>query len=199
MATMSVRREIQEYDGVYFITITCSGWLHLFEIADAYDAVYIWFDTLKSRDHFIAGYVIMPNHLHALIAFRNTQGESINRIIGTGKRFMAYELVKRLKSRDENEILALLSSRVNATDARRGKKHEVFEPSFDWKECSTMRLMEQKLEYLHANPCRGKWYLVNDQADYIHSSAGYYATGIFGIYPVTNYAMLQDVDLTKPK
>ena len=38
--------------------------------------------------------VIMPNHLQALIAFRNT-GQLINTIVRNGKRFMAYEIVKR--------------------------------------------------------------------------------------------------------
>jgi len=46
---MSVRRRIAEYDGVYFITITCARWLHLFEYADGYDAVYRWFDYLKAK------------------------------------------------------------------------------------------------------------------------------------------------------
>src|SRR3954470_12986292 len=132
---MSVRREITEYDGIYFITITCSNWLPLFELTNSYDAVYKWFDHLKSKGHFIVGYVIMPNHLHALIGFRNTQGESINSIIGNGKRFMAYDLVARMKEKNEEEVLTQLSSSVNSTDRKRGKLHEVFEPSFDWKEC----------------------------------------------------------------
>ncbi|MBL7877266.1 MAG: hypothetical protein JNL53_16495 [Cyclobacteriaceae bacterium] len=75
---MSVRREIPEYDGIYFITITCSHWLHLFERSSGYEEVYKWFDHLKSKGHFIVGYVIMPNHIHVLIAFRNTQGVCIN-------------------------------------------------------------------------------------------------------------------------
>ena len=31
---MGVRREITEYDGIYFITITCSRWLPLFKFAN---------------------------------------------------------------------------------------------------------------------------------------------------------------------
>ena len=53
---MAVRRTIPEYDGTYFITITCARWLHLFEIANGYDVVYQWFDYLKSIGHFIVGY-----------------------------------------------------------------------------------------------------------------------------------------------
>ena len=71
----------------FFITITCSGWRHLFHLSDGYAEVYKWFDHLKGQGHYIVGYVIMPNHAHALNGFRNTQGLSINLIIGEGKRF----------------------------------------------------------------------------------------------------------------
>ena len=50
---MSVRREIPEKDGIYFITLTCARWLHLFEITNSYDVVYKWFDHLKSKGHLI--------------------------------------------------------------------------------------------------------------------------------------------------
>ena len=132
---MAVRREITEYSGIYFITVTCSRWLRLFEIVNAYDEVYKWFDHLKGKGHYILGYVIMPNHIHALIGFRQTQGASINSIVGEGKRFMSYGMVKRLKIKGEEGILTQLTELVNTTDRKRGKIHEVFEPSFDWKEC----------------------------------------------------------------
>ena len=194
---MSVRREIHEYDGIYFITITCSQWLHLFELSNGYEEVYKWFDHLKSMGHFITVYVIMPNHIHVLIAFRNTQGVSINSMIGEGKRFMSYGIVRRLMEKNEEEVLARLTALVNATDRKRGKRHEVFEPSFDWKDCRSNNFIKQKLDYIHANPCRGKWNLVNEETEYIHSSAKYYETGKQGIYLVTKYTELEDIDLTK--
>jgi REP element-mobilizing transposase RayT len=194
---MSVRREIAEYDGLYFITFTCCRWLKLFEITNGYDIVNNWFDHLKSKGHFFNGYVIMPNHVHALIAFRNTEGQSINSIIGTGKRFMAYEIINRLEEQGNQELLNQLASFVNATDRRRGKLHEVFEPSFDWKECMDNKFTEQKLNYIHDNPCRGEWNLAKNPEGYMHSSAKYYATGEQGIYEVMSYALLADIDLTK--
>jgi REP element-mobilizing transposase RayT len=198
---MSVRREIHEYDGIYFVTITCSQWFHLFELSNGYDEVYKWFDHLKSKGHFITGYVIMPNHIHVLIAFRNTQGVSINSIIGEGKRFMSYGIVRRLKEKNEVEVLARLSALVNATDRKRGKRHEVFEPSFvpmaiGRKECKSNKFINQKLNYIHANPCRGAWDLVTEEIEYTYSSAKYYETGE-GIYVITKYTELEDIDLTK--
>ena len=188
---MSVRIEITEYDGIYFITITCSRWLHLFELANGYEEVYKWFDHLKSKGHYIVGYVIMPNHIHALIGFRNTQGVSINSIGGEGKRFMSYGIVKRLKDKNEHEVLAGLSTQVNDTDRKRGKLHVVFEPSFDWKECRSNKFIDQKLEYIHANPCHEVWNLVKEEYEYKHSSAKYYQTGEQGVYIITNYAELE--------
>jgi len=72
----------------YFITFTCCEWLPLFEITNGYDVVYKWFDYLKSKNHFVKGYVIMPNHLHVLIDFYKSL-KSINTIMSNGKRFMA--------------------------------------------------------------------------------------------------------------
>ncbi|MFM7859035.1 MAG: hypothetical protein ACKO96_45710, partial [Flammeovirgaceae bacterium] len=138
----------------------------------------------------------MPNHVHALLGFANTD-TFINAIVGNGKRFMAYEIVERLKMINDSETLYHLSEFVNATDKKRNKQHEVFEPSFDWKECYDDKFIEQKLTYMHENPCRGIWNLAIQPMDYVHSSAKCYATNEQGIYEVTNYALIADVDLTK--
>ena len=63
-----------------------------------------WFDHLKSKGHKIVGYVIMPNHLHVLIGFIKTD-QTINMIIGNGKRFMAYDIIKRLKEAQQHKLL----------------------------------------------------------------------------------------------
>jgi len=191
---MPVRTQIIETDGIYFITITCYQWMPLIERLNGYDLVYTQFDYLRSQGHYITGYVIMPNHLHLLIGFRNS-GKSINNIIGNMKRFLAYSMVKRLEQNKEFELLKQLSEGVNTTDKRRGKLHEVFEPSFDAKECRSRKFIDQKLAYIHGNPCAGKWNLAASPNEYEHSSAGYYVTGEQGIYPVTNVSELEDINL----
>ena len=193
---MSVRKAIPAHSGIHFLTITCRGWHNLFSLTNGYDVVYRWFDYLRSEGHYIAGYVIMPNHLHALIAFRHTE-KPLNLIIGNGKRFMAYDLVSRLTETNHQNLLLELASYVVPTERRKGKLHDVFEPSFDWKECYSDSFIEQKLNYIHENPCRGKWDLVRQPWEYVHSSAQFYFNGVQGVYPVMSYMMLKDVDLTQ--
>lgn len=136
----------------------------------------------------------MPNHLHAVIAFVN-KGVSVNTIISNGKRFMAYDIVSKLKDANEITVLNTLSNARNATEIKANKQHKVFETSFDWKWCNSDKLLEQKLSYIHSNPCKGKWNLADSPVDYLHSSAKYYLTGEQGFYAVTHYKEIEAIDL----
>ena len=110
---------------------------------------------------------------------------------------MAYEIVRRLKDQGCTSVLDQLSAAVSTSDRQRGKLHQVFESSFDAKECRTKSFIEQKLSYMHNNPCKGVWNLAVSPVDYSHSSALFYHTGKQGVYEVINYMLLQDINLTE--
>jgi len=59
--------------GTFFITLTNASWLPLFKEANVYDVVYNWFDYLKNEGHFVNAFVIMPDHLHAIVSFSYTE------------------------------------------------------------------------------------------------------------------------------
>ena len=67
--------------------------------------------------------------------------------------------------------------------------------NFDDK-CFTKEFIWQKLNYIHQNPVRGKWMLVANAIDYLHSSAKYYYTQMQGIYPMLNFFELNDMAWT---
>jgi REP element-mobilizing transposase RayT len=177
---MPVKQTIPYNSGMFFITFACYKWLPLIEKVNGYNLFYNWFDLLAKDGHAVVGYVIMPNHVHLLISFSETV-KIINTIIGNGKRFMAYEIVKGLKAAGEFEVLLLLEEGVEQNRKANNKQHEVWQASFDWKYCDSERLILQKLDYLHNNPCNGKWMLADNYLGYLHSSAGFYEFGT-GIY-----------------
>jgi hypothetical protein len=45
--------------------------------------------------------------------------------------------------------------------------------------------------------CKGENKIVELPEHYVHSSAKFYITGEQGVYPVTSYTELDDIDLTK--
>ena len=169
----------QQSNSIYFITFTCYNWLPLFQLTDAYDTVYKWFDYLYTQNIRTTGYVIMPNHIHALLYFPQMP-TSLNTIIGNGKRFMAYEIIKRLIVANDEATLAQLAVAVKESERKKGQLHKVFEDSFDAKECVSTEFIYQKLDYIHHNPTSGKWMLAADFLRYEDSSAAFYEDGKSG-------------------
>ena len=186
---MSVRKLQPEFNTFYYITFTCFQWISLFDITNLYNYIYQCFDILRSKKIYNCGYVIMPNHLHLLVYTANGE-EIINRIIGETKRFMAYEIVKRLKELKRTELITLLRDTVTPHEKAKGKNHNVFRPSADIKEIVTEKFIRQKLNYMHKNPVSGKWNLVENYLDYIHSSARFYDLEEEGICKVNHYQEL---------
>jgi hypothetical protein len=168
---MTIKRKQEEKHLIYYCTFTCADWLSLFEITNFYDEIYSWFNLLRRNGNQIIGFVIVSNHLHVLIGVKE---QSINKILANGKRFMAYEIVKRLQNTASNEVLNQLSLKVTEEEHKRAKKHRVFEVSSDIKPCYHKWFLIQKLNYMHSNPVSSKWNLAPTYVDYIHSSAGFY-------------------------
>jgi len=172
--------------GIYFCTVTCYQWLPLIEESNAYSSIYRWFAHLKKDGCSVAGYVIMPNHFHVLLHVSHA-GTSLNKMIGECKRFMAYDIVQSLKRQQKNELLHRLKEGVQKKEQYIGKLHQVFMSSFDARFCHSQWMMKQKLDYIHHNPVRGKWNLVNDFTQYPHSSAAFYERGDFAIEELIHY------------
>ena len=177
--------------GIYFITFTCYNWLPLIDAAGAYTDVYNFFDVLKQKGHCIVGYVIMPNHVHLLLHYCG-EGATLNLLVGNGKRFMAYSIVKRLQEKSRADLLVRLSGGVEPKDKARGKLHEIWKPGFDVKPCRTEKFLLQKLHYIHDNPVRGKWKLAADNESYEHSSCLFYFHQQQRHCEVTHYRTLLD-------
>jgi REP element-mobilizing transposase RayT len=115
---MPVRFQHEQHSNcIYFITFTCYKWLPLFQLTNAYATVYKWFDHLKSNNILVMGYVIMPNHMHVLLYFPKME-KSLNTIVGNAKRFMAYEIIKRLEKSKEETVLERLYSAVKKTEKK---------------------------------------------------------------------------------
>jgi len=171
---MSTRTTHSSEAALHYITFTCYQWLSLFELCNTYDTVYKWFDFLKEKYAIkTTAYTIMPNHVHCILFFANDNYD-LNKIISNGRRFIAYEIIKRLEQKGLSKILLQLKEGLTERDVKKGQKHKVFEDSFDAKPIYHRQFLLQKINYIHLNCVRGKWKLVEHWEDYEHSSACFY-------------------------
>ena len=186
---MAIKTIISDDDKLFYITFTCYDWLPLIDATNSYDLVYKWFNYLRKKDIEVIGYVIMPNHIHCLLNFPE-RGFSLNTIISNGKRFMAYEIINRLTAAGQQDILSKLQTSLTSSRLDKGQLHSVFRTSFDAKAIRSGKFLWQKMKYMHMNPVRGNYNLVEDWRDYPHSSAGYYENGMPGYFMPVHYEEL---------
>ena len=167
---MATHKQIELKNEIFFITFTCYRWLPLFQITDLYSCFNKWFKYLADNETSLLAYVIMPNHFHCVLFVDDSCTKSLNSLVGNGKRFLAYEVIKRLKLTKNHRLLKQLSEGVTSKERNKGKLHQVFKPSFDGKLCFNRKMVETKLDYIHRNPES----LVLDYTKYPHSSVGFY-------------------------
>lgn len=184
---MAVRTNFDEEDKLFYITLTCYEWLPLIAGTEGYDLVYQWFRHLKEKYGIeVSSYVIMPNHLHCILSIPG-KDVNLNKIIKGGKLFLARGLLKRLKAKGQNDMLDRLSEGVPVGKQAVGCQYAVFKRSFDAKAIVSRKFLVQKMQYIHLNPVRGNYNLVEDWRDYPHSSAGYYEYGMARYFDPVHY------------
>jgi len=188
---MAIRTRHEINEDTWFVTFTCHNWLPLFELTNSYHLVYKWLKLIDNKYGIkTTGFVIMPNHVHVLLYLTNLN-VNLNSIMANAKRFMAYDLVKRLGEQRHEDVLHMLASVCSEKERAKGQLHKVFEPSFDAKPVYTLDFFYQKLDYIHHNPVSGKWRLCEEFTDYPQSSAAFYELGIahpfVDVYDYRNY------------
>jgi REP element-mobilizing transposase RayT len=159
----------------HFVTFTVVGWVDLFSRKQCRDIV---INNLKHCiDHkglLLYGYVIMTNHVHAIIAAEtNTNGLSF--------------LIRDFKSYSSKQLSGWVLG--NAKESRREWMTDIFRfygnfsSNVDlfqvWTHDNrpmvifTNEFFQQKLEYIHQNPVKAGF--VRRPVDYFYSSASNYA------------------------
>ena len=175
---MAIRTRHEINEDTWFVTFTCHNWLPLFQVTDSYDVVYKWLKLINHKYGIkTIAFVIMPNHAHVLLYLTDMK-VNLNTMMANGKRFMAYDLVKRLTEQHQHDILNTLINACTGKEHKKGQRHKVFEPSFDAKPVYTFDFLYQKLDYIHHNPVTGKWQLCHEFTAYAHSSAAFYELGV---------------------
>lgn len=187
---MAVRTVFSDEEKLFYITFTNYDWLPLIKLTDSYDVVYSWFRYICNKYNVeVTGYVIMPNHIHCILSFPE-RGVSLNTVLREGKIYMARMILSRLKKAGEWDTLDRLREGVTASRQAKGQEYVIFKRGFEAKAIFSRKFLEQKMNYIHQNPVRGIYNLVEDWRDYGHSSAGFYEYGVPGFFEPVHFLEL---------
>ena len=153
-----------------FFTATNLEWKHLLR-EDKYKAIIIdsFRFLVKNNRVKIYSFVIMPNHLHLI--WQMQPGHERKHVQRDFLKFTAQQIRFDMQI---NHIEWLREFAVNTKD----RQYQFWERNPLSIDLYTESVFEQKMRYVHNNPCQQKWQLCKLPEEYHYSSAFFYYTGI---------------------
>ena len=169
---MSRKYKFHEKEGAYFVSFATVNWIDVFT-RDVYFAIMI--ESLehcrKNKGMELHGYCIMPSHIHLI--FRSSLGDPSG-LMRDLKGFTSRKIMKTIQDNpQESRREWMLWMFENA-----GKKNSNVKEKQFWQqnnqpiEIWSLKVFEQKLNYIHINPVESGF--VTDSIDWKYSSARNY-------------------------
>lgn len=162
----------------YFCTDTIVSWQYVFTSVPYFNII---IDSLKycqlEKGLRVHGYVIMPNHTHAILSARNND---LADVVRDYKRFTARKLLENLEQENRYQILDRFSQ--TAKNAGKGNDHKVWLAGSYPFPITSRSVFYQKLNYIHYNPVKKGF--VDKPEYWLYSSARNYRFGDHSIMNV---------------
>ena len=155
--------------------MTTVGWIDIFSRKRYRDIIV---DSLRfcqeKKGLKLFGYVIMSNHVHAIV---RTEGIELSNVLRDFKTFTAHEILKSIQAEPESrrEWLLYMFHYFAGGDHARNKHYQFWQSDNHPIELWSLPVIWQKLNYIHDNPVRAG--IVEHSYDYLYSSSRNYRLG----------------------
>ena len=162
---------IKDQHVAYFITLTVIDWVDVFTRKEYKD---ILIDSLKyciaNKGLQVYEFVIMSNHLHAIIS---SDKLPLSDIIRDFKKFTAKQIIEQITNSNESRKEWLLKKFAFAGAGNSNNKtYQFWQQDYHAIELSYEKMWRQRTDYIHNNPVRAG--IVEHPEDYLYSSARFY-------------------------
>ena len=154
---------------LYFFTATILNWQPLLMNRE-YKHILInsLLHLSKRKKIAVYAFVIMPNHIHLIWELLEENGKELPH--ASFLKFTSHTFLKILRIKQPD---ALASFKTESST----RKHQFWQRDALAIELYTPAVIYQKLNYIHNNPCQGKWMLAENPVEYPYSSAKFYEFG----------------------
>jgi putative transposase len=129
----------------------------------------------------------MPNHNHLIGKF--SEKYPLSDTMRDFKKFTARQIFNQFRVEENTKTLAYLQKAGWAVK----QEYKVWEDGYDARDVFSIKFLQQKMDYIHHNPCQPHWKLAENPEDYRWSTAGFYLANkpcVISIDDVREYIML---------
>ena len=113
-------------------------------------------------------FVIMPNHIHLIALF--SKEHTLSDVMRDFKKFTARQVYRHFQAEGNGKVLDVLRREGEMVK----QEYKVWEDGYDARDVYSWQFLQQKMDYIHHNPCQLQWKLVETPEEYLWSTAGFY-------------------------
>ncbi len=169
---MSRKYKFVEEHGAYFVSFATVNWIDVFTRVNYFDSIIESLDYYrKNKGMEIYGYCIMPSHIHLIFRSTITDASSLMRDF---KGFTSREMLKLIEKNPQEsrkEWMLWMFERAGLKNSN-VKKRQFWQQNNNPIEIWSLKVFEQKLNYIHNNLVEAGF--VTDPIDWKYSSARNY-------------------------
>jgi REP element-mobilizing transposase RayT len=145
---MRSRYRMHEPQATYFITCTVFAWLPVFTTAARCDILIEAFKYCRAHKGLkIYAWVILDNHFHAILA-----APDLPRVLADFKRHTAQSIIEQVEKENGEWLLNQFS--YFRAKHKAESQHQVWQEGSFPKQIDSDEVLNQKIDYIHANPPR---------------------------------------------
>jgi REP element-mobilizing transposase RayT len=168
---MTRYRIVQDH-ALYFVTFSVVEWLPVFVREESCRMITDSFNFCQEHKHLrINAYVIMPTHLHAMLFDEDFDPDRLQQTLTDLRKFTGSQLVGYCTT----HMPACFARTLRAASGK-DRQHRFWQAGIHPEAIYTQSFWQQKLDYLHDNPCRKG--LVREANHWRHSSAAHWLEGV---------------------
>jgi putative transposase len=136
---------------LYFITSTTVKWQPVFTEIPLFETIMeSWRYCCANKNLHLHGYVVMPNHIHAIVS--SNEVNHLSDILRDLNRYTSQRITALLEELKRDALLAIFHQA--AQEENRGNQYKVWQEGFHPIAIESGEFFQQKLEYIHQNPVR---------------------------------------------
>lgn len=166
---MPVRPEFKQ-ENLYFITTSTERHSHIFRNSAKKQIIVDCFNYMRVNGWInLYCFILMPNHIH--IIAKCISKYTLSDVMREFKKHTSKTIIQQFQSEKNQNALHVLNQYASRS---RNQQFKVWEDGYDAREVFSLEYLEQKMDYIHHNPCQPQWNLVKSPEDYQWSSVRFY-------------------------
>lgn len=155
----------QQLENLFFFTATINNWQKIIDEPVKKIILNSFSFAVQKNWCDIHAFVIMPNHIHLVLSLKKKSKIAFQRDF---LKFVGREIIFYLKAKNKTETLVSLESKL------KDRNYHIWKKRAHWITIPTLRILNQKIEYIHQNPLQEHWNLASYPEEYPWSSAAFY-------------------------